>query len=63
MSYTHLVKDEIFHDPPKHKKEMEMEIYSILKLKNSIYNDKIELKTENIGIAKKYIHILNKIKI
>jgi|JTFP01.1.fsa_nt_gb hypothetical protein len=53
MSYTHLVKDEIFHDPPKHKKEMEMEIYSILKLKNSIYNDKIELKTENIGIAKK----------
>ena len=53
MSYTHLVKDEIFHDVPKNKKESEMEIYAILRLKNSIFNDKIELKTENIGIAKK----------
>ena len=53
MSYTHIVKDELLHTEIKNKKEIELEIYTILKVKNAIFNDKIELKVENIGIAKR----------
>lgn len=58
MSYTHIVKDELLHTEIKNKKEIELEIYTVLKVKNAIFNDKIELKVENIGIAKEYIHFL-----
>ncbi len=53
MSYTHIVKDELLHTEIKNKKEIELEIYTVLKVKNAIFNDKIELKVENIGIAKR----------
>lgn len=53
MSYTHIVKDELLHTEIKNRKEIELEIYTILKVKNAIFNDKIELKVENIGIAKR----------
>lgn len=60
ISYTSQVKNEIFAKIPPTNLEIFSELYAILSAKNSIdiKNKKIEIKIDNIGIAKRIYSLL-----
>lgn len=53
MSFTQIVKEEILHKEITKQREKDMEIYAVLKTKKTIYQDRIEIKLENLLLAKR----------
>ncbi len=58
LSYTNEVKEEILHKEITNKKEKLYELYALLKSKNSIFENRIEFRVENIVIAKRVYSII-----
>lgn len=61
MSYTHMVKEEVLKKEISSPLEKFLEIYSFLKGKNSILEDRIEIKLENREIAERVYEFLKEI--
>lgn len=61
MSYTHMVKEEVLKKEINSPLEKFLEIYSFLKGKNSILEDRIEIKLENREIAERVYEFLKEI--
>lgn len=58
MSFTQRVKEEISQQKFMKRREKEIEIYAMLKIKQKVYHDRIEVKVENILIAKRiYLYL------
>lgn len=53
MSYTAIVKEEVFQKHSTNSTENLYEIYAILKIKDAIKGDRIELSVENSALAKR----------
>lgn len=58
MSYTNRVKEEILLNNPSEEFDRELEIYAILQSKSAIYENRIELKLENMSLAKRVYKML-----
>lgn len=52
MSYTYNVKEEILNNEMITNIEKTAEISAVLLSKNAFYDDKIELRLENLALAK-----------
>ncbi len=53
MSFTQIVKEEVLHKAVSKSREKDMEMYAILKTKKAILSNRVEIKLENIGLAKR----------
>ncbi|MCI6381863.1 MAG: DNA-binding protein WhiA, partial [Fusobacterium mortiferum] len=66
MSYTYNVKEEILNNEMITNIEKTAEISAVLLSKNAFYDDKIELRLENLALAKrvyKFIKDITSLKI
>ncbi len=61
MSYSSKVKSEICSKLPATNLEIISELFAILESKKAIFDDKIEIRIENINLAKRVYELLKKI--